>query len=74
MSLVYNIESVKLLSHVRLFVTPWAVAYQAAVHGILWARILEWVASCSLLQGIFQVSSIAGGFFTSWATREDRVK
>ena len=34
------------------------------------------VGSCSLLQGIFptrdwtQVSSIAGGFFTSWATRE----
>ena len=23
-------EKVKLLSHVRLFVTPWAVAYQAA--------------------------------------------
>ena len=28
-SLVYNIESVKLLSRVRLFATPWAVAYQA---------------------------------------------
>jgi len=23
------------------------------VHGILQARVLEWVASCSLLQGIF---------------------
>ena len=45
------------------------------VHGILQARILKWVAR-SLLQGIFQprdgtqVSLIAGGFFTSWATRE----
>ena len=37
-----------LLSHfsrVRLCVTPWAVARQASsVHGILQARILEWVA------------------------------
>ena len=37
------------------------------------------VSSCSLFQGIFptrdqtQVSSIAGGFFTSWATREAQV-
>ena len=37
-----------------------------AVHGILQARILEWL-SHSLLQGIFptQVSRISGGFFTS---------
>ena len=49
-----------------------------SVHGILQARILEWVA---ILQGIFsrgsseprdrsQVSLIAGGFFTHWFTRE----
>ena len=44
-------------------------------HGILQARILEWVY-CSLLQGVFpsrdqtQVSHISGRFFTSWATRE----
>ena len=41
---------VKSLSLVRLFVTPWTVAYQASlsmgfsVHGILQARKLEWVA------------------------------
>ena len=39
------------------------------VHGILQARIPEWVAipSCSLLHGIFptQVSYIVSGFFTS---------
>ena len=35
-----------LLSHVRLFATPWIV------HGILQARILEWVAF-PFLQGIF---------------------
>ena len=46
-----------------------------AVHGILQARILEWVAS-PFSRGSFQlrdgtqVSHIAGGFFTRWATRE----
>ena len=39
---------VHLLSRVRLFVTPWTVAYQAlrslSVHGIFQARVLEWVA------------------------------
>ena len=36
---------VKSLSRVRLFATPWTVAYQAPpVHGIFQARILEWVA------------------------------
>jgi len=56
------------------------------VHGILQARILEWVAvpfsrgpskprdrtqvSC-IVGGFFtQVSCIAGGFFTNWAIRE----
>ena len=46
-----------------------------SVHGILQARILESVA-ISFFQGSFQsrdqtqVSCIAGGFFTVWATRE----
>ena len=45
------------------------------VHGILQARILEWVAfpfsrESSQPRDQTQVSSIAGGFFTSWATRE----
>ena len=36
---------VKSLSHVRLFATPWTIAYQApVVHGIFQARVLEWVA------------------------------
>ena len=45
------------------------------VHGILQARILEWVAF-PFYKGSFQprdqtqVSCMAGGFFTSWATRE----
>ena len=45
------------------------------VHGILQARILEWVAfplsrGSSQPRNQTQVSHIAGGFFTSWATRE----
>ena len=45
------------------------------VHGILQARILEWVAipfsrGSSQPRDQTQVSRIAGGFFTSWATRE----
>ena len=45
------------------------------IHGILQARILEWVAVpfsrvSSQPRDQTQVSCIAGGFFTSWATRE----
>ena len=45
------------------------------VHGILQARILEWVAfpssrASSQPRNWTQVSHIAGRFFTSWATRE----
>ena len=45
------------------------------VHGILQARILEWVAF-PFSKGSFQprdwtqVSCITGRFFTSWATKE----
>ena len=45
------------------------------VHGILQAKILEWVAfpfskGSSQPRDQTQVSRIAGGFFTGWATRE----
>ena len=45
------------------------------VHGILQARILEWIAfpfssGSSQPRDWTQVSCIAGRFFTSWATRE----
>ena len=45
------------------------------VHGLLQARILEWVAfpfsrGSSQLRDQTQVSHFAGRFFTSWATRE----
>ena len=60
----------KLLSCVRLSATPWTV-----VHGILQARILEWVAF-TFSRGSSQprdptgVSCIAVRFFTNWAIRE----
>ena len=45
------------------------------LHGILQARILEWVAvpfskGSSQPRDRTQVSHIAGGFFTSWVKRE----
>ena len=45
------------------------------VHGILQARILEWVTfpfsrGSSKSRDQTQVSHIPGGFFTSWATKE----
>ena len=47
------------------------------VHGILQARILEWVAfpvsrGSSQTRDWIQVSRIAGGFLTSWTIREAR--
>ena len=48
----------------------------ASVHGILQARILEWVAiffsgGSSWRRDQTQVSHIAGGLLTNWATREE---
>ena len=47
----------------------------SSVHGILQTRILEWVAiffsrGSSWSKDQTQVSCVAGGFFTIWATRE----
>ena len=47
----------------------------SSVHGILQARILEWVAmpssrGSSQARDWTQVSCIPGRFFTVWATRE----
>ena len=49
-----------------------------SVHGILQARILEWVSmpssrGSSQPRGRFQVSCIADRLFTTWATREAHV-
>ena len=57
----------KSLSHVQLFATPWT--------GILQGRILEWVTfpfsrESSQPRDWTHVSYIAGGFSTSWGTRE----
>ena len=50
----------------------------SCAHRILQARILEWVAvpfsrRCSQPRYQTQVSHIAGGFFTIWATSEDQL-
>ena len=62
----------KLFSHVQLFATPWTV------HGILQARILEWVTfafskGSSRPRNWTEVFRIAGGFFTNWAIREAKL-
>ena len=61
----------KLLSHVPALCD----SMDYTVHGILQARILEWVAfpfsrGSSQPKDRTQVSCITGGFFISWATRE----
>ena len=68
------------VSHIWLFVTPWTVACQGfSVHGILQARIVEWVPfpfsrGSSLPRDQTQVSRVGGGFFTSWGTKEALLK
>ena len=67
-------------SHVQLFVTLWTVALQAplCVHGILQARILEWVAMPSSRESLRHrnwthiscISCIAVSYFTHWVTWE----
>ena len=64
----------KLPSHVRLCDPMDCSPPGSSVHGILQARILEWVATLfsrgSSWPGWTQVSCVAGEFFTIWATRE----
>ena len=64
-----------LLSRVQLFAVPWTYSLPgSSLHGILQARILEWIA-VPFSRGSFWprdwtwVSCIAGRFFTIWATR-----
>ena len=64
-------EKWKSLSHIWL-----CDSIDCTVHGILQARILEWVAfpffrGSSQPRDQTQVSHIAGGFFTSWATWDE---
>ena len=73
-SMLLNCRCAQLLSHVQLFCNPIGCSPPgSSVHGILQARILEWVATPSS-RGSSQprdrthsswISSIAGGFFTA---------
>ena len=61
----------KSLSCVRFFATPWTIQSTEFSR----PELLEWVAfpfsrESSQPSDQTQVSRIAGGFFTSWATRE----
>ena len=53
-----------LCSFMSNFATPWTVAYQAPLHQIFQARILEWVAIFSS-RVLAHISCIASGFFTT---------
>ena len=75
--LEHFLEFVKLLSRVWLFGTPWTVCSLpvSSLHGILQARILEWVAipfsrGSSWPRERAQVSCIAGWHFAVWAPRD----
>ena len=62
-----EVKVASLKSRIQLFATPWTV------HGILQARILEWVDfpftwASSQTRNWTQVSLFEGRFFTSWAT------
>ena len=67
-----------LIDVVPFFLCPLFILYDPmdyTVHGILQPRLLEWVAfpfsrGSSQPRDQTQVSHIAGGFFTSWTTRE----
>ena len=66
----------KSLSLVRLFATPWTIAYRAPPSmGFFQARVVEWVA-ISFSRGPSRprartlASRIVGRRFTVWATRE----
>ena len=60
--------------------TPWIVAHPpgSSVHGILQARIVEWVAISFSRRSSWprtrtRVSCIVGRFFTNWAVREAHI-
>ena len=64
------------VSHVQLFVTPWTVACQASLsmefsRQEYWSRLpFPPPGESSWPRDWTQVTCIAGGFFTAWATRE----
>ena len=62
----------------KIFAKYYILYTYITVHRILQARILEWVAfpfsrGSSQPRDRTQVSHIAGGFFTSWVTRETHI-
>ena len=82
---LYFIFSSIMIYHRILNVVPWQPCQTLCdpmdytVHGILQARILEWVAfpfsrGSSQPRDRTQASRMAGRFFASWATGKDNIK
>ena len=78
-NILMNLDAVVCCSVAKLCPTPCNLMDYclpgSSVHGILQARLLEWVAvpfsrGSPQPRDRTQVSHIAGKFFTSWATRE----
>ena len=72
---LYSVRLCRSLSHVWLCDLVVCNPPASSVHGILQARVIEWVAipfsrGSSQPRDWTQVSCIAGRFFTIWATRE----
>ena len=69
-----------LLTCFSLFVTPWTVASQAPLHGLVQARILEWVAfpfpgdlpNPGMEPASLMSPALADGFFTTSTTTETK--
>ena len=59
------------LSHVWLFSTLWMTPSGSSVHGILQARILEWVA---IPYSIQKMKIMASGPITSWEIHGETVE
>ena len=73
-----NSGNVKLLSRVRLFATPWAVAYQTPP-SMEFSKQEYWIAisfsrRSSQPRDWIRASSIVGRRFTVWATREVQIQ
>ena len=74
-TIVWKCESIVVQSWLTLWNPIDCSPTSSSVHGILQARVLEWVAipfsrGYSWPRDRTQVSCIAGGFFMVWATRE----
>ena len=67
---IHRSKDWKSLSHVHFFVTPWTIQSMEFSSGQKTRVAFSFSKGSSQPRDRTQVSHIAGGFFTSWATRE----